>query len=399
MIRYGIGKAALYLIHLFNLAEQDMTLQEVIDYVGYHTIRLQSEVCAGVRRCNTCNLRCAIATKDYGLCHAVVNIGVDGLISTNYGLITGVGATNTDFDFLHFQPDATVLYVAGLGCNFHCDTCLNACITHVKTMNRSVLSALVKEHLQPSDIVDKAKQEKVSGIVFGGNEPTVNLEFVLDTATLAKQADLFVAFQSNGYMTPEAIELLASNIDAVVVGLKAFGDDEVYKWLLEHNIKYECILNTIKAFHKRGVHVEVTALVLKSNNIEASAEQTSRWLATNVSKEVPLSVHRMMPFYSSRWRESYELATDEVNKIAQICRDAGLVNIYNREEAQNVPTYCSNCGKIVVQRTAREKALSCNASGVVSYSQPEFDVHYVGLNVVEGKGYCANCGGVVYGRW
>jgi len=397
LFRYAVGGSLLKLIHLYNTFAQqhDMTLEQVVSYVGYHPIRLQGEIHSGLRRCNSCHHRCRILTGNYGLCHAVYNAG-DTLISTNYGLITGIGTTSTDFDFLHFKPDATALYVAGLGCNFHCDACLNACITHVKTMNCSVLTALVKEQRAPSAVVDKAKQEKVGGIVCGGNEPTVNLDFVVDTARLAKEAGLFVAFQTNGYLTPEAIELLASNIDAVVIGLKAFGDVEVYKWLFEHRINYEHILAAIKAFHERGTHVEVTALVLKSDNVETLAEQTSRWLATNVSKEVPVSLHRMMGFYSSRWQESYELSTDETNKIAQVCRDAGLVNVYNREEAPDVPTYCCNCGKIVVQRSARAKALSCNASGVVSYNQPEFDVRCVGLN---DKGCCTNCGSAVYGVW
>jgi len=400
LFRFAMGKSQLELIHLCNaFAKQyDMTLQQVIDYVGYHPIRLQSRVDRMRLQCDMCHHHCRTMHGDYGICHAVINAGAR-LISTNYGLITGIGATASDFDFLHFKPNSNVLYVSSLFCNFRCDACLNAGITHVACMNKQLLSSLVKYHLKPSDVVDKAKQEQVSGIVFGGNEPTVNLDFILDTAPLAKQADLFVAFQTNGYMTPEAIELLAANIDAVVVGLKAFGDVEVYRWLLEHSIKYECILNTIKAFHERGVHVEVTALVLKSNNIETSAEQTSRWLATNVSREIPLSIHRMVRFYSSQWQESYELASDEVNRIAAICHDAGLVNVYVRDESHELPTYCSNCGKLVVQRTAREKALSCNASGIVSYNQPEFDVHSVNLNVIEGKGYCANCGNAVYGIW
>jgi len=266
-------------------------------------------------------------------------------------------------------------------------------------MNEKLLSSLVKSHLTPGDVVDRAKQEKVNGIVFGGNEPTVNLDFVLDTATLAKQAGLFVCFQTNGYTTSEAIELLAPNIDAVVVGLKAFGDDEVYRWLFKHSIKYEHILESIKTFHERGVHVEVTALVLKSDNIEASTKQTSNWLANNVSREIPLSIHRMARFYSSQWQESYELSSDEIARIATICRDSGLVNVYVRDEPQEIPTYCSNCGATVVQRTAREKALSCNASGVVTYDQAEYAVQYVGLNVIEGKGYCANCNNSIYGVW
>jgi pyruvate formate lyase activating enzyme len=400
LFRYAVGGSLLKLIHLYNsFAKQyDMTLEQVIDLAGYHRIRLQSEIYTGMRRCNICNHRCAIATGNYGLCHAVANVGTT-LVSTNYGLITAIITTDTDFDFLHFKPDATALYIAGLGCNFHCDACLNACITHVRSTNRQLLSSLVKYYLKPSDVVDRAKQEKVSGIVFGGNEPTVNLDFVLDTASLAKQAGLFVAFQTNGYMTTEAIELLAANVDAVVVGLKAFGDDEVYAWLLDHRINYEHILNTIREFYARGVHVEVTALVLKSNNIETSAEQTSKWLTTTVSREIPLSIHRMARFYSSHWQESYELSSDEVNRIAAICRDSGLVNVYVRDEAHDMPTYCPNCGNIVVQRTAREKTLSCNPTGVVTYNQPEYDVHYVGLNVIEDKEYCANCNKFIYGVW
>jgi pyruvate formate lyase activating enzyme len=401
LIRYSIGKAQLELVHLVSspLFEQsEPTLQEIIEYVGYHPIRLQSEVRSGIRRCNTCQLRCAIATREFGRCHAVANAGTN-LIATGYGLITGIGTTNTDFDFLHFHPDATVLYVAGLGCNFHCEACLNACITHVKSMNLQLLSALVKYQLTPAEVVDIAKKSGVKGIVFGGNEPTVNLDFVLDTVALAKQADLFVCFQTNGYLTSEAIELLVTNVDAAVVGLKAFGDVEVYKWLFKHVIKYEHILDSIKAFHERGVHVEVTGLVLKSANIEATAERTAQWLATNVSPEIPLHIHRMAQFYSTQLQESYELSSDEVNKIVSICRAVGLVNVYNRCEADDMSTYCPNCSKIVVQRTTRETALSCNNTGVVTCDQPEYAVSYVGLNVIDGKGYCASCRMQIYGKW
>lgn len=393
LFRYGLNQIFLKLVRLCNSAsEQDMKLEEIVNnFVGYHPVnaRLQKELRVGLRRCDRCNFHCVIETGKYGRCHSVANAG-NTLVSVNYGLLTAVTTSVIEnWDFFHFKLGSSVLGLASLFCNFRCDFCCNAPVTHIKCMHPKLLAQLVRHHLKPSDVVNMARKEKVSGIVFGVSEATMNLEFILDLAPLARQAGLFVALQSNGYMSSKTIELLADCVDAVVIGIKGFDDAILNERLLEHNVKYEHILDAIKQFHERGVHTEVTGLVLKSDSIETSARQTAKWLATNVSSEIPIGIigFRATPLDSLSCDES-----DEVARIASVCRNSVLINVYNHE-AQNIPTYCPNCGKIVVERRPRMNPF------VGALAQPEFDIHYVALNVVEGKGYCASCGNAIYGVW
>jgi pyruvate formate lyase activating enzyme len=396
LIDAAVSKIFLQLTRLYNSApELDMKLEDIVnDYVGFHPLnaRLQKELRVGLRQCNRCNFHCVIATGKYGRCHSVANIGTT-LVSTNYGLVADTTTSTVEsYDFFHYKPDSPVLAIAGLFCNFTCEFCMNAPLTHIKSMYPKLLDTLVNYHLKPSDVVDMAKKAKVKGVIFGISEPTMNLSFILDVAPLARQAGLFVALQSNGYMSSKAIELL--DIDGVVVGVKSFDDAEIYnKWI--RGVQPQHVLNSIRQFHARGVHVEVTNLVLKSDNVEATARQASNWLANNVSAEIPLHILKMTPsFYSMS--ESDELSSDEVARIAAICRDSALINVYTHE-AQDIPTYCSNCDKIVVQRTLRESASRDTSGNIVC--QPQYDVDYVGLKVVEGKGYCANCRMQIYGKW
>jgi len=392
LVRYAFTKALLQFIYLGNATNQDMKLEDIINnYVGYHPInaRLQKELRVGLRQCHRCNFHCVIETGEFGRCHSVANAG-NTLVSVNYGLIAAIATSIIDsWGFFHFRAGSSVLALSSLYCNFRCDFCCNARLTHIKNTHSTLLDALVKQRLKPDEVVQIAQEEKVSGIVFGIAEATMNLEFILDVASLARQYGLFVAIQTNGYMTPETIKLLARNIDAVIIGMKGFDDTVYRKRLLEHDVKYEYVLDSIKEFHKHGVHTEVSALVSKSGSIKTSARQTAKWLATNVSPEIPIDI------FALRETVHDSLSCDEsdaVARIQSICRDSGLINIYNHESQNNL-TYCPNCDKIVVERKRRENA----SNGGVLLS--EYDVRYVGLNVVEDKGYCANCGSAIYGVW
>jgi pyruvate formate lyase activating enzyme len=393
LISVAVSKTFLQLARLYSLApELDMKLEDVVnDYVGFHPLnaRLQKELRGGLRRCDRCNFHCVIETGKYGRCHSVANIGTS-LVETNYGLIADITPSTTEcHDLFHYKPDSPVLAIAGLFCNFTCAFCMNALLTHVRSMHSKILDAIVKYHLKPSDVVEMAKKAHVDGIAFTINEATMNLNFILDTAPLARQAGLFVAIQTNGYMTAKTIELLVPNIDAVAIGIKGFDDMQIYdKYVI--GVQTQHVLNSIRQFHARGVHTEVTSLMLKSSNIETATRQAATWLAYYVGSEIPLGILKAKSF---PWTSFDEVTYEEVETVTQICRDAELVNVYNHE-MRAVPTYCANCGRVVVERTLRETALTSN-----TVAQPQYDTRYVGLNVIEGKGYCANCGNAIYGVW
>jgi pyruvate formate lyase activating enzyme len=75
------------------------------------------------------------------------------------------------------------------------------------------------------------KKNKCQGISYTYNEPTIFLEYALDTAKLAQKEGLYNTLVTNGYMTPEAIKVIAPHLDAVTVDIKGAASSEFYKKL------------------------------------------------------------------------------------------------------------------------------------------------------------------------
>ena len=84
------------------------------------------------------------------------------------------------------------------------------------------------EALTPGQVVANAVRSGARSIAYTYVEPTVFLEYALDTGRLAREAGLRNLFITDGYATPEAVGLLAEVIDAANVDLKSF-DDAFYR--------------------------------------------------------------------------------------------------------------------------------------------------------------------------
>jgi pyruvate formate lyase activating enzyme len=402
LINAAVSKTFLQLARLFNSApELDMKLEDVVNnYVGFHSLdaRLQKELRVGLRQCARCNFACQIETGKYGRCHAVANVGTR-LVETNYGLFADIATSTIErHDLFHYKPNSRVLAVGGLFCNFGCSFCMNALLTSLKCMHPKILNTIVRYHLEPSEVVDMAKKADVNGIAFTINEGTMCLGFILDVAPLARQAGLFVAIQTNGFMSAKTIELLAPNVDAVAIGIKGFGDSEVYDKYVS-GVEPQHVLNAIRQFHAREVHCEVTSLTLKSDNIETATRHAATWLTNYVGADIPIHVFKVRSYPWIPSNESAEVTDKDVETVAQICHDAGLVNVYTRE-IRDAPTYCPSCGKVVVERRLQETTSSyCDLTLSSVVVQPHCDTRYAGLKVANKTGYCAACGTQIYGKW
>ena len=90
-------------------------------------------------------------------------------------------------------------------------------------------------------------------------EPTVFLEYALDTGRLARRAGLRNLFITDGYATPEAVDLLAEVLDAANVDLKSF-DDAFYRRLCGARLAH--VLDAIVAYREAGIWLELTTLVI-----------------------------------------------------------------------------------------------------------------------------------------
>src|SRR3972149_2845649 len=216
--------------------------------------------------CQTCNHRCRIATFRRGICGVREN--QKGKL---YLLVYGrVIAENIDpiekKPLYHFMPGTFSLSIATVGCNMRCLWCQNYDISQCTKDNidRTEITNKMGVEMEPEQVVKDAIKYECPSISYTYTEPTIFLEFALDTMKLAKKEGLKNIWVSNGYMTKETLDLIAPYLDAINIDLKGFSEENYLKY---SGAKLQPVLDNIKDIYKRKIHLEVTTLIVpKVNN-------------------------------------------------------------------------------------------------------------------------------------
>ena len=296
-------------------------------------------------RCNVCQWRCVLAPGKYGVCNMRRNI--DGvLFSLNYGLASSVAVDPIEKKPLfHFYPGSSVFSLGTWGCNFHCVGCQNwqiAC-TDVSSLEGS-------RAISPQQAVDEAKRSGCRGIAWTYNEPTIWFEYTLDSAKLAKENGLYTVYVTNGYITPEALDMIGPYLDGYCVDVKGFSD-KFYKDMakLSH---WRGILDVAKrAKNKWGMHVEVITNVMPGMNDDAEQlTALASWVKEKLGELTPWHVTRFYPKY--RMEDAEPTPVEALERAYDIGKKAGLRFVY----MGNVPghsyekTLCYSCGNLIIDR-------------------------------------------------
>jgi pyruvate formate lyase activating enzyme len=301
---------------------------------------------ADLIECQVCRRRCKIAPEKTGLCRSRKNIHGE-LYSLTYGRVSSVGVSPIEIKPLfHFFPGSRWLSLGSLGCNFLCPGCQNWEISHANP-ETDIGST---ENISPEKAVQLAIDANCKGISWTYNEPTLWLEYTLDTAKIAKEQGLLTNYVTNGYITPEAMRLLGPFLDAYRVDLKGFSS-HTYRRIA--NISdFEGILETIKtAKDNWGMHIEIiTNLIPGYNDKDDELHEMAQWTAEQIGPEAPWHVTRFVPHF----RLSH-LTFTPISKLEQarhIGMEEGLRYVY----LGNVPghpaenTYCPQCGRLLIER-------------------------------------------------
>jgi len=198
----------------------------------------------------------------------------------------------------------------------------------------------------PGSVVDEAARADCAILSYTYVEPTVFNAY--DCARLAKDKGTRNVFVSNGYMTAEVIRHLAPVLDGINIDLKAFTDD-FYKEVCKARL--EPVLESIRLFHKLGMLVEVTTLVIPGlNDSDEELLAITRFLRS-VSPQIPWHVSGFYPTYKMLDRPATPLAT--LKKACEIGLAEGLRFVYEG----NVPgsggedTFCPGCSTRLIQRS------------------------------------------------
>jgi pyruvate formate lyase activating enzyme len=294
-------------------------------------------------RCSLCAHRCLIAAGRKGIC--LVRENRDG---TLYTLVYGIPLSQAvdpieKKPLFHFYPGSRSFSIATAGCNFRCDFCQNADISQMPRDRGEIRGYAAA----PEAVVQAAREYTCRSIAYTYTEPTIFFEYSYDIARLAQGAGIASVYVTNGYMTPEMLELFR-DLDAANVDLKAFRD-ETYKRVC--GARLQPVLDTLVKMVALDIWVEVTTLVVPGmNDSEAELADIAGFIATELGPHVPWHVSGFHPDYHMRDRGPTPAAT--LNRAYELGRAAGLHYVYvgNLPGAHLEDTHCPNCGAPVIRR-------------------------------------------------
>jgi pyruvate formate lyase activating enzyme len=294
--------------------------------------------------CHLCAHECKIDPGKRGLCHVREN--QEGtLYSLVYGMVV---AENIDpiekKPLFHFLPGSRSYSIATAGCNFMCLHCQNFDISQFPNRHGGKIPGMERD---PAVIVREAKANRCATISYTYTEPTIFMEFALDTARLAKEQGIRNVFVSNGFMTEESAAAMPGLIEGDNIDLKSFKDD-FYRKVCKARL--QPVLDTIERLKRAGVWLEVTTLVIPGHN-DSEAELTGiADFIKGVGPDIPWHVSAFYPTHQMLDRP--RTPPETLLKARQIGVAAGLRYVYTG----NIPgqggenTYCYNCGEVLIER-------------------------------------------------
>jgi len=298
-------------------------------------------------QCGLCNHRCVILPNKRGICGVRENKG-----GTLYSLVYEKAiAENVDpiekKPFFHFFPGSQSLSIATVGCNFRCANCQNWDISQGPRLKNGEISG---RDLPPEKIVQDALDNNCKSIAYTYTEPTIFLEYALEIMKLAYDKNLKNIWVSNGFMTEEALDMIAPYLDAINVDLKSFSD-EFYQKNCGGRLKP--VLENLKRIKKLGIWLEVTTLVIPAlSDDEKMFKDIAKFIKEELGAETPWHISQFSGLISWKLQHLPETPIETLEKACQIGLDEGLKYVYSG----NVPglasedTYCPRCKELMIDR-------------------------------------------------
>ncbi len=307
-----------------------------------HPATLYEPLDGGKVRCTACARYCAIPSGSHGFCFVRKNVG-GRLVLLSYGKASAIQVDPVEKKPLsHFHPGTRVYSIGTVGCNWRCQYCQNAEISQEREV--------VGRSLSPKAAVQGARRYGCQGVTFTYNEPTIFAEYALDVMQEAHAAGLFANFVTNGYMTPEAVEAIGPHLDAVSIDFKGSGEAGFLRKYIAAKGP-EPIYETAEGLKRRGVHIEVTDLIVPQvgESVDAT-RRLARFIVDRLGPETPFHLLRFHPDYKMMDLPETPVATLE--RLHAVAKAEGLDYVYlgNVWGHPLEHTYCPKCGDVVVER-------------------------------------------------
>ena len=304
-------------------------------------------------QCQTCNHFCKIKNGRVGVCGIRQNIG-GKLYLLAYGKAAAAHVDPIEKKpFFHFLPGSIAYSFGTIGCNFRCKNCQNYDISQMFG-----LKGRVREYselnwgysLSPKRIVEDALKNKCKSIAYTYTEPTVFMEYALDTMRLAKEKGLKNVWVSNGFMSDRTLDEIIPYLDAINIDIKSF-DNDFYQ--SNCGARVQPILSNCKRLASEKVWLEITTLVIPTlSDNEKMLRQIAGFIKNELGDLVPWHISSFSGEISWKLQDIPNTPVKTIKNARRIAKEEGLKYVY----AGNVPgsdmenTYCPKCDNIVIKR-------------------------------------------------
>lgn len=318
--------------------------------------------------CTACRRYCRLSDGQTGFCSVRINSG-GRLFLANYGMILARQIDPIEKKpVLHAHPNSLIYSIGTSGCDFACRFCQNYDISQRKKPEGF--------HMDADSIVSEAVSYGCSGIAFTYNEPTIFAEFAHDVSDAAHRNGLFTIYVTNGYETEESVDYISRFIDYATVDFKGNADLEFYRKYMSVPFP-DLIFDTIAALIERGVHVEITDLVIPivGDSLEALSAMLDH-LQEVAGNKIPISFLRFHPDY--RMLDIPVTPIETLSRHYDVAHKAGFLYVYignvAGERRQN--TYCPNCGFLLIERDMmKTRAINVQPDGICPVCSYQTDLH------------------------
>jgi putative pyruvate formate lyase activating enzyme len=228
-----------------------------------------------LEQCHFCERRCNVdRTRQAGICGVTSSSHVSSAF-----LHTGEEAP--------LVPSGTIFFS---GCNLRCAHCQNYDISYNPTSGVPVHAKRLAE------IADGLGAEGARNINYVGGDPTPNLHTIL--ASLPhQQNNITQLWNSNMYLTQEAMELLVDLMDFWLPDLKYFSDICAQRLSDVENYT-EIVTRNIRMAYDKGSKEMIIRVLVLPNHIECCLKPTLEWIAENT----PNALVNIMAQYRPEFR-------------------------------------------------------------------------------------------------